>query len=209
MFHLFRKNAGRFGFEGRTLRKNNISLLILDERWNKLFASTPKTPQIEACEEKLKQLLKEEAGLTAEAKEIAASKKLNMDKIIKLTPLVFEQNDEEAKKEMQLCEREIKRINERTKRIKEVLEALPDRLKKANLELLENTVNVVYFKIRKSSKRIEELGKLIDETKARLKQYIDEKELLSQDDTDIYAYFHDLLGAEELERLDRRFFKQS
>lgn len=206
MFPLFKKKTGKFGFEKKTLRKNDISLLILDERWNKLFASTPKTPLIASSEEKLKELLKEQARLTAEAREIAAVKKKHMDRIMQLTPAVFEQNDEAAKKEMVFCEKEIKRINDRIKKIEEALEVMPDRIKAANLELLENTVNIVYFKIRNSSKRVEELEKLIEETRTKLKEYIDEKESLSQDDTDIYSYFHDLLGGEEIERLDNEFF---
>ncbi len=193
-------------FDTKTLRKNDISLLILDERWNKLFNSTPKTPAIERSEEKLKELLKEEARLTAEQKNIAALKKQHMDRIIRLTPDVFEKNDAEAQKEMQASEREIKRINDRDKQIEEQLDEMPGRLKQANLELLELTVNIVYFKIRSSKKRVEELEKLIEETREKLKGYIDEKESLSQDDTDIYSYFHDLLGGEELEKLDREFF---
>jgi phage terminase Nu1 subunit (DNA packaging protein) len=193
-------------FDTKTLRKNDISLLILDERWNKLFNSTPRTPAIERSEEKLKELLKEEARLTAEQKNIAALKKQHMDRIIKLTPDVFEKNDAEAQKEMQASEREIKRINDRDKKIEEQLDEMPGRLKQANLELLELTVNIVYFKIRSSKKRVEELEKLIEETREKLKGYIDEKESLSQDDTDIYSYFHDLLGGEELEKLDREFF---
>jgi len=195
-------------FDRKTLRKNDISLLILDERWNKLFASTPKTSAIERSEEKLKGLLKEEARLTAEQKRNAVLKKQCMDRIIKLTPDAFEKNDEEAKKEMQACEREIKRINERAGQIEAQIDAMPDRLKQANLELLEQTVNIVYFKIRSSKKRVEELEKIIEETRDKLKGYIDEKESLSQDDTDIYSYFHDLLGGEELEKLDREFFGQ-
>lgn len=190
----------------KVLRKNNISLLILDERWNKLFANTVKTPLIERCEQRLKELLKEEARLVAEQRENTASKKLHMDKIIKLTPLVFGKNDANAKKEMQLSENEIKRINVRSEKILELLEEMPERIKQANLELLEQTVIIVYFKIRTSAKRVEELEKLIEETRTRLKEYIDEKESLSQDDTDIYSYFHDLLGGEELEKLDREFF---
>lgn len=193
-------------FDKKTLRKNNISLLILDERWNKLFNSVQKTPAIERSEDKLKELLKQEARLTTEKKEIAVSKKYHMDRIIKLTPDVFEKNDENAKKEMQISEREINKINERSKQIEGQLDEMPDRIKEANLELLELTVNIVYFKIRSSRKRVEELEKLIEETRERLKGYIDEKESLSQDDTDIYSYFHDLLGGEELEKLDREFF---
>ncbi len=199
----FRKNKK---FDTRTLRKNDISLLILDERWNRLFTNTQKTATIERCEQKLKELLKEEARLIAEQKEIAAAKKHHMDKIIKLTPDVFEKGDDDAKEEMSISEREIKKINARSKQIEELLEHMPDRIRQANLELLEQTVNIVYFKIRSGRKRVEELGKLIDETRAKLKEYIDEKETLSQDDTDIYSYFHDLLGGEELEKLDREFF---
>jgi hypothetical protein len=200
------KSGQKKQFDRITLRKNDISLLILDERWNKLFVNTPKTPAIEHSEQKLRELLKEQARLTAEQKENSVQKKRHMDNIIKLTPAVFEQNDESAKKEMQVSESEIKRINDRAKKIEEELDDMPDRIKDANLDLLELTVSVVYFKIRTSGKRVEELEKLIDETKAKLKQYIEEKESLAQDDTDIYSYFHDLLGAEELEKLDRKFF---
>ena len=188
----------------KILRKNDISLLILDERWNKLFANTPKTSVIERSEHKLREIHKEE--LTAEQKEIASLKKKHMDKIMKLTPDVFEKGDEAAKKEMHQSEREIKRINERSAQIEELLDNMPDRIKEANIELLEKTVSIVYFKIRSSKKRVEELEKLIEESRVKLKEYIDEKETLSQDDTDIYSYFHDLLGGEELERLDKKFF---
>lgn len=204
---IFHQKRGKVKFDRKVLRKNDISLLILDERWNKLFENALKTAGIAACEEKLKGLIKDEARLLAESKEIAISKKRHMDCIIRLTPAVFENNDLNAKKEMELCEKEIKRINEREKKIEEELDKLPDSKRATNLELLEHTVNVVYFKIRSSSKRVTELEKLIEETREKLKQYIDEKESLSQNDTDIYSYFHDLLGGEELEKLDKIFFK--
>jgi predicted RND superfamily exporter protein len=202
----FLKRKRTAKFDSKVLRKNDISLLILDERWNKLFENTQKSPQIAAAEEKLKDHIKEEARLIAEAREISANKKKHMDRIIKLTPAVFENNEPEAIKEMEFCEKEIKRINERSKKIEEELDILPDKKKKANLELLEQTVNIIYFKMRSGRKRVEELEKLIEEERGRLKAYIDEKESLSQDDTDIYSYFHDLLGGEELQRLDEEFF---
>ena len=202
----FLKRAKKAKFDSRVLRKNDISLLILDERWNMLFENTQKTSQIAASEEKLKSLIKEEARLIAETKEIAAGKKSHMDRIIQLTPAVFEKNDAEAIKEMEFCEKEIKRINDRFKKIEEELDVLPDKKKKTNLELLGHTVNIIYFNMRSGRKRVKELEKLIEDERNKLKAYIDEKESLSQDDTDIYSYFHDLLGGEELERLDNEFF---
>jgi len=64
----------------------------------------------------------------------------------------------------------------------------------------------VYYEIGFNQRRIKELEAYIEETRTRLKELIDEKEALSEDDTDIYSYFHDLLGAEELEKLDKIFF---
>ncbi|NLD50660.1 MAG: hypothetical protein GX660_26250, partial [Clostridiaceae bacterium] len=50
------------------------------------------------------------------------------------------------------------------------------------------------------------LEKLIKVTKKKLEEYIEEKAKLSEDDTDSYSYFHDLIGGEELEKLDREYF---
>lgn len=188
------------------LRKNDISLLTLDERWNSLFLATQKSPEITACEEKLTDLLKEQSRLLTESKEISVNKKRCMDKIIKLTPEVFDNNNETAKNEMQVCEKEIKRINERVGKLEEEIENIPVRIKEANLELLEITIKQVYYRMRAEQRRVKELEKKIEELSAKLKEYTEEKETLSNDEASTYSYFHDLLGGEELERLDNEFF---
>ena len=203
----FLKKPSHKKFDRKVLRKNDISLLPLDERWNALFANIQKSHEITECEEAVRELLKSQARMIAESKEITVRKKHYMDKIMKLTAEVFEKNNEKAKEEMRTSEQEIKRINDRLEKIEEELDLIPDKIKEKNLELLEQTVNLVYFKIRANKKRVEELEALIEEARSRLKEYIDEKETLSQDDTDTYSYFHDLLGAEELEKLDREYFK--
>jgi len=205
-FNFFRKESKKRYFDSRTLRKNDISLLILDERWNSLFTRTEKNEQILEWEEKLKELLKEQARLNTEEKEIAHRKKLCMDRILQLTEEAFENNNEDARKEMHECEKEIKRINARLAEISELREKMPDRIKEANLKLLEHTVNLVYFRMKSAQNRVRALEKLIEETKENLKGYIEEKASLSEDYADTYSYFHDLLGAEELEKLDREFF---
>ncbi len=204
MFGFLKKKKKKF--DTKVLRKNDISILILDERWNSLFGAADKSPEIIKCEESLKELLKDQARISAESKEISAHKKVCMDRILELTTEVFDHGNESAKSEMQECEKEIKRINERLAKIEEELDDMPGKLKEANLRLLENTVNLVYFKIRTNQKRVEELERIIEQERQSLKEHIDEKESLSQDDTDIYSYFHDLLGAEELEKLDKEFF---
>lgn len=204
MFNFGKKAPKKF--DRKILRRNNISLLILDERWNGLFENTEKTPEIIRCEEKLKELLKLQARVTEESREISAKKKTCMDMIIGLTTAVYDKNSDEAKQQMQSCEKEIRQINERLLKIEEELQSIPDKIQDVNLELLELTVNIVYFRMKADRNRVAELEKLIDETRTKLKEYIEQKELLSQDDAQIYTYFHDLLGGEELEKLDREFF---
>jgi hypothetical protein len=199
----------------RVLRQNDISILILDERWNMLFKNTPKSSSIERLENKLKELLKEESRLIEEQNDLAHLKKKHMAVILSLTEEVFDKDNKEAMKEMQTSQGEIKRISERNKIIDSMLDNMPKRIKNANLELLEEAVNLVYYKFRMGIRRREELNKLIaeqeriiEEARAKMKGYIDEKEALASDNTDIYSYFHDLLGAEVLEKLDRKFFKK-
>ena len=206
MFGFLKKPVQKKKFDKSVLRKNDISILILDERWNSLFNAAQKTPEIIQCEEKLKELLKEQSRLTAESKEIAQRKKVSLDRIILLTTEAFERENEEAKKKMLQCQTEILQINERADQILEQLESVPDRVKQTNLDLLELIVNLVYFKIRANQKRIGELEHLIEETREKLKNYIDEKEVLAQDGADTYTYFHDLLGGDELEKLDKQYF---
>ena len=60
--------------------------------------------------------------------------------------------------------------------------------------------------IRGNQKRVDDLEKQIEEARDSLKKLIDEKESLSQDDTDTYSYFHDLIGGDELQKLDEIYF---
>jgi len=204
---LSKNSKNKVNFERKVLRKNDISLLILDERWNNIFKNTAKPPEIDRGEENIKELLKEQARLSAESKSIQAKKKEYMAKIMELTPEAFDNDNEDAKNEMHNYEKEIKRINDRLKEIEDRLEKIPDLLKEANLELLELAVNKVYFKIREGQKRVEELDKMIEETKIKLRELISERETLAQGGSDAYSYFHDLLGKEELEKLDKEYFR--
>lgn len=206
MFGFFKKDVRENKFDRKVLWKNDISLLILDERWNSLFKNTEKTPEILKCEEEIRELLKEQARVIAESKELARRKKECMESILSLTTEAFENNNEHARKNMQEYEKEIKNINQRLPQVQDELDSIPGRIKQANLELLDYAVNHVYLKMRESKRRVEELELLIAETRDRLKQYIDEKESLSEEDTEVYSYFHDLLGGEELEKLDREHF---
>ncbi len=204
LLKLFKKKE-RVKFDRKILRKNDISLLIVDERWNSLFTAEKKTTEIISHEEKLRHLLKEQARVGTEQKEIAGTKKTCMDRIMQLTETAYEDNNTEALGEMQHCQDEINRINERTTTIQQELEEITDKIQDANLALLEATVNAVYWKMQSRRQKIEELVQETDLLKKKLRQCSSEKQELDERVTHVYSYFHDLLGREELERLDREY----
>jgi hypothetical protein len=206
MLNIFNKKKKNHGFDIKVLFKNDISLLTLDERWNGLFKNIEKTCEILECESQIKELLKEQSRLISESGEIAAKKKECMDSIIKLTTEAFDNNNPEAHTKMQECEKSIVAINKRIQEIEDRLLDIPKEIREANLLLLEHTVRLVYFSIREKQQRAGELDSQIAETRERLKKMIDEKELLAEDYSGTYSYFHDLLGKDELQKLDELYF---
>ena len=176
MFNLFKPKNPKSKFDWRVLKKNDILILILDERWNALFKNVEKTEDIKEHEGRVKELLKEESRLIAESKEIAAKKKKDLARIIQLTPQAYEDNNEEAKEEMKRCELEIKQINERMKEISDELDNMPKRIREANLQLLESTENSEYC-MRKNQKG-KGIGKLIEVTKSSWKNILMRKKII-------------------------------
>lgn len=206
MWKLFSKKKPEPQLDMKVLFKNDITLLILDERWNGLFKNIVKTEEISQCENGIKELLKEQSRVISESKEIAARKKECMDNIIRLTTEVFDNNNQNAQTEMQECEKQIIGINTRLTEIEERLADIPKEIRQVNLELLEHTVKLVYFSIRENQERVSQLDREIAETKEKLIKLVDERELRAQDDTDTYSYFHDLLGGDQLQKLDEVYF---
>ncbi len=208
MWNIFNKKNKAHGFDLKVLFKNDISLLTLDERWNGLFKNMEKTNDITECENRIKELLKEQSRLITETKDISVKKKECMDSIIRLTTEVFDKNNKEAHTKMQECEKSIVAINKKMEENEERLLDIPKEIREENLQLLEYTVKLVYFSIRENQLRVSELDKEIVEAKEKLKKMIEEREFLAEDYSDTYSYFHDLLGKDELQKLDEIYFSK-
>ena len=187
------------------IRRNRISVLTLDERWNSLFKYIAKTPTIIRLEERMNNLLKKQAQLTTEHKENLALKKDLLKRIMELTTDAFERGDETARKQIDNSEAEINRINLREPEIEEELSTAQTDIKEVNIELLENSVSYLYRDIKKTQERTVELEVLIEELKEKLKESISERETMVEAYNQTYLYLHALLGVEQIEELDRHY----
>ena len=194
----------RIELDGDILRRNRISFLTLDERWNSLFVDIEKTPVIQKHEEHINNLLKKQAKLTNESKEIYTEKKRLLDRIMSLTTEAFDREDENARKEIDVCEMRVHEINQRGPEIEEELTGLVHEVKNANMELLENAVSHIYDGILKSQHRVAELETHIMELREHIQNSIEEREKVLESYNEAYQLLHGLLGAEQMEELDRQ-----
>jgi len=194
-------------FDIATLKKNDITILTLDERWNKLFQVIPVSTGVKKHQDLLNRLLAQEAGLYQEKNNIEPEKKKLINTIMSLTPEAFDKNNEDAKLKLQESKQKIEVLNKRAAELEEELFVKKEEIRNANFRLLEETVRHVYSVMLKSRKKELQIEKEIDSLKKRLKELQTQRQSISTDWTDVYAFFHTLLGGEELTKLDQLFLK--
>ncbi|MBP7175036.1 MAG: hypothetical protein KBA53_02310 [Thermoclostridium sp.] len=203
----FLRRKQKLDFNIATLKKNDIVILTLDERWNKLFKVIPITAEIQRQQAFLNKLLGKEAALYQEQKSIEPEKVKCMNRIMTLTEEAFDKNNEEAKKSLAQSKERIEALNKRAQDILNELYQMKDEIREANFKLLEATVRHVYSVMARSRERQKKLDRELELAKKRLKDLQTERQGMSTDWTEVYSFFHTLLGSDELTKLDQLFLK--
>jgi chromosome segregation ATPase len=203
----FMRPKQKLQFNIATLKKNDIVILTLDERWNKLFKIIPISAGVKKQQDFLNKLLGQEAGLYQEQKSIEPEKIKQMNRIMMLTEEAFDKNNEEAKKSLSESKDRIESLNKRAQELDNEIYQMKGRIREANFKLLEETVRYVYSVIEKSREKEKKLDSEIEQVKKKLKDLQAERQNLAADWTDVYSFFHTLLGSDELTKLDQLFLK--
>lgn len=194
-------------FNTATLKKNDIVILTLDERWNKLFKIIPINREVKKQQDYLNRLLGQEASLYQEQKSIEPEKIKHMNEIMKLTGEAFDKKNEEAKQRQTELKEKIEALNLRAQEIDNELYIMKDKIQEANFRLLEETVRLVYSVIRDIRRKQKKLDREMEQVKKRLKDLQNERQNITVDWTEVYSFFHTLLGSDELTKLDELFLK--
>jgi chromosome segregation ATPase len=200
-----RRSPKRTALDDGVLRRNKISVLTLDERWNSLFRDIERTPVIIRYEENLNHRVKEQAKFTSEQKEVRAEKKRLLKRIMELTSDAFDRESAAARDEIAACETKIRALKAREPEIEERLSGMRREINEANRLLLENAVSYIYQCIKNSQDRVRELDAQIQDLRGALQDAVAEKDRLSESAGEAYTCLHDLLGARQMEELDGSF----
>ncbi len=182
-----------------------IPILTLDNKWHKLFTQSEFTPELKGLEKKLNDLLKRQAKLTSETKEIRKLKKKLMDEVVILADEMGERPTKKQDKDMADHKRLIEECNEKMDAYEEELVELPRQISQINNQLMLITMEVCYKKLRNNTKELDEIEEWISEIRRELKKKVVRKKEKEAVINRLYAYMHDIFGAEVLEIFDMQY----
>lgn len=185
------------------LKKKNIPIACLDERWLRLFPDSEKTPLIKKLENELKELLKRQGKVNTDLKDIRVVRD-------KLTQSVLETAEDTSipenkrLKKQAASQRLIVEARQKQDNLELELDELPDKIKEANSALIFESVRVCYQRINQNKQDIDMLEQWIEQMREKLKERVvlkQDKEIMNEE---IYTYLHGMLGAGVMEAFDEK-----
>ncbi len=179
------------------LKGKKIPILVLDQRWHKLFPGGRKPEEIEALEKQLNVLLKEQGKLVNSIKDLKNGKKKLMDAIV--ANMSSQGNEKKKEKQQKL----LLETNERIEKESERLMELPFEIKTANQQLLIVGISYCYGEWKSRNEELAALSDEIDSMREELKQKVAYKVDLEESIDVTYSLMHALLGREVMNLFDK------
>ena len=178
-----------------------IPIVTLDHKWHSLFTKIEKTESMLAGEEKLNELLRRQGKCNTESKDIKKLKKKMMDEIMTL----MEDEDESSEKKVEDNKRLINECNEKLEQYQEELLELPKQISAINNELMLETMEICYDVMHQNEKELNEISEWIQNIRIELKKNVVRKQEMEIENHDLYAYMHDIFGAEVIDLFDMKY----
>ena len=183
------------------LKKKNIPIINVDERWLRLFPDNEKTPAIKRLEKELKELLKRQGKVNTELKDIRIVREQLTQSVLNSAEDISIPEAKRLKKQA-ASQRLIIESREKLEQLEKEQRELPGLIQDANNALIFESVRVCYDKIDKNKSDIDRLTQWIDETRIKLKERILIKQDKETKNQEIYTYLHAMLGAKVMEAFD-------
>lgn len=192
------KNTDEFR---KALEHKKLPLLVLDQKWHRLFAIHGKTDEIRNAETELNNLLARQGKLNSDLKDYKKVKNQLMDEIVQN----MEGSDGNASDKEKVRDKDKRMIDELNERIDaaeaELLE-LPEKMKQVNENLMILSMEYFYAKIKINTQESKEIEEWINQVRIDLKKNIIKKQNRDINNREIYAYLHDICGPQVLDLFD-------
>lgn len=186
------------------LSDKNIPLLVLDQKWHRLFAIHGKTDEIKEKEAKVNELLAQQGRANTELKKLKKIKNQLMDEIVQ--NMDDEDNDSAEREKKRLENKKlIDEVNEKINEEEDLLLELPKEIKEVNESLMILSMDYFYSKLRVNQTEAKEIEDWIAQVRIDLKKNIIRKQNRTINNKEIYSYLHDIFGAEVLDLFDIQY----
>ncbi len=183
------------------LGDKHIPVLILDNKWHKLFKRAGTTSEIEELEKELTALLKRQGRVNTEIKNIKKLKGELMQNIVSNMDDAGDKSDKKVSESKRL----INESNDKLDAYEDELLELPREIDRVNRELMIKTMALCYEKLAENTDEIEKIAEWIHEIRIQLKKNIIKKQEKEFQNADLYTYMHDIFGHEVMEIFDMRY----
>lgn len=182
------------------LAKMKIPILTLDERYNIVMPDKDKTPEIRKLEAKVNGLLKKQGKITNNIKEV---KKIKARLLQEVMDNMEPDGDSEAhQKKMDKTQKLIQEAKQKLEELEDSELEVPREIQEANRELLLELVQVCYGRLNSNREDIDLLNRWVNEIRLELKKKLVIKQEKELQNSNMYAYMHDLLGPELIQMFD-------
>ncbi|MBR1442346.1 MAG: hypothetical protein IJ583_02300 [Firmicutes bacterium] len=183
----------------------NLPILILDHEWNSFFPNSEKTPEIKACESKLKELMKEQGNLNNKYKQLGGSKKVTLDKLLTLSNDVRERKEGASKATLEKKKNEVTNINNDLAAIEARLDKLPSLIEQENNRLFQECIKYTYNNVSKLKKEAQKLDPVISKLSKQLKEETAKKNAIESKFKLSAEFLESYIGREGIASLDKKY----
>ena len=175
-----------------------VPILILDQKWHRLFALGGKPETVKELESKENDLIKREAEIKQELKDLKKVKENLMASVMSN----MEGTSDLVSKKLDDDKRLLEECNERIASNEDELLDIPNQTDEVNRELMLATMDYCYDKLRTNSSEAEEITEWIKDVRVKLKKNVIRKHNREINNKEIYSYMHDVFGMEVLNLFD-------
>lgn len=184
------------------IQNQKVPILILDSRWHDLFPDKKKTFMIKRLEQEVHRLMKKQAKLIQDRKQLKVIKSKLMNEIVE--NMNSSENDAVHEKKQRKHHDLIHEINQKSAQLEEELAHLPDVIRQANERLLLESMKICYKELETNRKQIDEISEWIETVRKQLTNQVIKKQEMESENEAIYSYMHDLLGARMIDLFDHK-----
>lgn len=189
----------------KALQGKKIPVLTLDNKWYKLFPNLNDHPKILNLARELNDLLKRQGKLNTETKDIKNIKMRLMQEIVPMVDELEQNQDKALEKKIADHKRLIEESNERLESYQDELLELPGMIEKANRELMLATMEFCYENMAENTEEILRIAKWVADIREELKNNLVKKQEKEIYNRQMYAYMHDIFGADVIEMFDMKY----